>query len=81
MGRTNGCVSAWEAVLVALCRSTLARLEALEFILNQGFPKYGPGVPLTLSGDCWDQNYFHDNTFRAALVYVLFAVLIFRLMV
>lgn len=46
LGRTKGCVSAWEAALVALCRSTLARLEALEFILNQGFPKYGPGGAL-----------------------------------
>lgn len=34
------------AALVALCRSMLARLEALELILNQGFPKYGPGGAL-----------------------------------
>lgn len=76
MGRTEGRAGAWEAALLVHCRSMLARVTGVRIHSASGLPKvWSWGLPSTLSGDRWDQNYFHDVTFKAALVYVLFTVL------
>lgn len=40
----RACVQEWEAVLVPHCRSHIRQAGGLEFVLNQWFPKCGPGL-------------------------------------